>query len=105
MPGYLLHQGATVICAHGGQAMPAVPFPRVKVAGQPITTLSGPYTVSGCPFPPVSGGPCVMAQWMMGASRVMAGGAPVLLQDSQAICTPTGVPLQVLVAQPRVKGM
>jgi hypothetical protein len=36
---------------------------------------------------------------------VKAGGVPVLLQDSQAITTPNGVPLNVLVTQFRVKGM
>ena len=29
MPGFLLHVGATVLCAHGGQAQPTVPNPRV----------------------------------------------------------------------------
>ena len=38
MPGYLLHVGATVICAHGGQAQPTLPNPRVKVMGQPVVT-------------------------------------------------------------------
>ena len=28
MPGFLLHQGATVLCAHAGQATPTVPNPR-----------------------------------------------------------------------------
>ena len=28
MPGFLLHQGATVTCSHGGQAMPTVPNPQ-----------------------------------------------------------------------------
>lgn len=104
MPGYLLHQGATVLCAHGGQAMPASPFPRVKVAGQPVTVQPMPWTVAGCPFPPVSGGPCATASFVTGALRVKAGGMPVLLQDSQAICAPTGTPLTVAVVQPRVKG-
>jgi hypothetical protein len=40
----------------------------------------------------------------MGATRVMAGSQPVLLQDSQAICTPTGTPLTIAVTQVRVKG-
>jgi hypothetical protein len=64
------------------------------------------YTVAGCPF--VSGSnplPCVTASWTVAAVRVKAGGAPVLLQDSQAITTPNGVPLNVLVTQVRVKGM
>ena len=106
MPGYVLHMGATVICSHGGQAMPTMPIPRVKVSSQPIVTQPTMYTVAGCPF--VTGGnplPCVTASWTVAAVRVKAGGVPVLLQDSQAITTPNGVPLNVLVTQVRVKGM
>lgn len=102
MPGFILHLGATVICAHAGQATPLAPFPRVLVSGQPITTLSSPYAVAGCPFPPVSGGPCVTAQWVMGATRVLAGGVPVLVQSGVAVCAPTGTPLTPVVVQPRV---
>lgn len=101
----LLHLGATVTCAHGGQAMPTAPNPRVLVSGQPVTVLSTVYTVAGCPFPPNSGGPCVTAQWVVGAARVLAGGQPVLLQSSQAVCTPTGTPLIVAATQPRVLGV
>ncbi|HEY0602275.1 MAG TPA: PAAR-like protein [Herpetosiphonaceae bacterium] len=105
MPGFLLHQGATVICMHGGQAMPTAPNPRVKVSGQPIVTQSAPHTVAGCPFN-VSGAPspCVTAQWVTAATRVMAGGVPVLLQDSQAICAPNGTGVNILVTQTRVRG-
>jgi hypothetical protein len=34
MSGYLLHQGATVQCLHGGQAQPMVTSQKVKVGGQ-----------------------------------------------------------------------
>jgi len=107
MPGFVLHVGAVVQCAHGGQAQPSVPNPRVKVSGQPIVTQAGPYVVAGCalPPPPAANGPCLTAQWVMGATRVKANGMPVLLQDSQAICTPTGTPLLISVTQVRVKGM
>jgi hypothetical protein len=107
MPGYLLHVGATVICAHGGQAQPSSPNPRVKVMGQPVVTQVFPYMVAGCsnPPPPANIGPCVMAQWVSAATRVKVMGQPVLLQDSKAVCTPTGAPLNVLVTQIRVKGM
>ena len=106
MPGYLLHMGATVLCAHGGQAQPTVPNPRVKVGGQQIVTLPTLYTVAGCAFPPppAANGPCVTAQFLMGATRVKAGGQPVLLQDSSALCTPTGTPLNIVMTQVRVKG-
>jgi hypothetical protein len=102
MPGPILHVGATVLCAHGGQATPTVPFPRVAVAGQPVTTLSTPYIIAGCPFPPVSGGPCVTAQWVVGATRVLAGGVPVAIQGGIAVCVPTATPLLPTVVQPRV---
>jgi len=105
MPGFLLHLGATVLCAHGGQAMPTSPNPRVTVGGQPVVTQAAPYTVAGCPFVPPANGPCVTAQWIVGATRVLVGGQPALLQDSQATCTPTGTPLTVVVTQVRAKGM
>ena len=105
MPGFLLHQGATVMCLHGGQATPTVPNPRVSVAGQPIVTQSTAYTVAGCPFNVgSSASPCVTAQWVRAAARVKAGGVPVILQDSQAICTPNGTGLNIVVTQVRVKG-
>src|SRR5436305_12649990 len=104
MPGFLLHLGATVLCSHAGQAQPTSTNPRVAVSGQPVVTLPAPYVVAGCalPPPPAANGPCVTAQWITAATRVTATGQPVLLLDSQAICTPTGTPLLVVVTQPRV---
>lgn len=105
MPGFLLHVGATVMCAHGGQAQATVPNPRVKVGGQPIVLQPSPWMVAGCPFvPPGGNGPCVTANWTVGAVRVKSMGQPVLLQDSQAVCVPTGTPLNIVVTQVRVKG-
>ena len=105
MPGFLLHSGATVICAHAGQAQPAVPSPRVTVSGQPVVTQSCLYTVAGCPFN-ISGvpSPCVTGQWVTAALRVLSGGVPVLLQDSQSVCTPNGTPMTIIVTQTRVRG-
>ncbi len=107
MPGFLLHMGATVTCAHGGQAMPAVSNPRVKVGGQPIVNQTAVYNVAGCAFPPppAGNGPCVTASFITSALRVKADGIPVLLQDSQALCTPTATPLMIVVTQVRVQGM
>ena len=103
MPGFLLHLGATVLCAHGGQAQPTVPNPRVLVSGQPTTTMTAPYVVAGCPFN-VSGAPspCVTGQWVTGALRVTSNGQPLLLIDSQAVCVPNGTPLLPVQAQTRV---
>ncbi len=101
MPGPILHIGATVTCAHGGQAIPTAPVPRVLVSGQPVATIVPPYVVAGCPFPPVSGGPCVTGQWVVGAVRVLAMGQPVAIQTGVAVCAPTGTPLLPVVVQPR----
>jgi hypothetical protein len=104
MPGFVLHQGATVNCMHAGPAMPTVPSVRVKVGGQFVTTATAPWTVSGCPFVTPSGnGPCVTAQFVSFATRVNVDHAPVLLQDSQAVCVPTGTGVLVVVTQVRVK--
>ena len=96
MPGFLLHVGATVLCAHGGQASPTAPSPRVKVGGQPVTTHDRARTrwpaarsrAAGTPQP------CVTAQWMVGGDagprRRPAGAA---IQDSQAVCAPNGTPV------------
>jgi hypothetical protein len=40
MSGPLLHLGATVLCAHGGQAAPSVAATRVFAAGQPVLLMS-----------------------------------------------------------------
>lgn len=107
MPGFLLHQGAVVMCSHGGQAQPTAVNPRVKVSGMPIPISTAPYQVIGCAFPPpaAGNGPCVSAMWVTMALRVKANGMPVLLLDSQAMCAPTGTPVIITTTQPRVKGM
>ncbi|MGH7062539.1 MAG: hypothetical protein ACREET_00525 [Stellaceae bacterium] len=102
MPGLMLHVGATVLCAHAGQAQPTAPNPRVTLSGQPSVLLTAPYVVAGCPLPPVAGGPCVSAQWITGTLRVTSNGQPLLIQTSQAICAPTGTPLLPVVMQTRV---
>lgn len=105
MPGPILHQGATVLCAHAGQAQPTAPFARVTLGGQPVVTQAAPWAVAACGLTGTGPPPCVTAQWVTGALRVKAGGMPVLLQDSQAVCAPTGTPLTVVMAQVRVKAM
>ena len=106
MPGFLLHQSATVLCFHGGQATPTAPNPRVKVGGQPIVTQPPLYSIAACPFVTPGGipQPCLTGQWVSGATRVLAGGVPVLLQDSQSVCTPNGTPMNIVVTQVRVRG-
>ncbi len=104
MPGPIVHLGATVLCSHAGQATPSAPFPRVMVSGQPVVTQPTPYVIAGCTLPPPSAanGPCVTGQWVTGSVRVLAGAQPLVLMDSQSICTPTGTPMLPTVVQPRV---
>jgi hypothetical protein len=102
MPAPVLHLGATVMCMHAGQATPAAPFPRVLLSGQPVVTLTSPYVVAGCALTGTSAPPCVTAQWIVGAVRVVAGGAPLLTFAGQSICMPSGSPLLPMASQPRV---
>jgi hypothetical protein len=104
MPGFLVHLGATVLCSHAGQAQPVSPFPRVLVSGMPVATMPTPYAIAGCALTGTPNPPCVTAQWVTGATRVLAGGMPVVLLDSQAICVPTGTPLMIVATQMRVLG-
>jgi hypothetical protein len=103
MPSPVLHIGATVLCSHGGQAVPTVPSPVVIVSGMPAATIAAPYAVAGCAFvPPPGNGPCVTAQWVVGAMRVLSQGQPLAIMTGVAICAPTGTPLLPVAAQTRV---
>lgn len=107
MPGTLLHLGATVQCSHLGPAQPTAPNPKVTLNGQAVVTQTCSYAVTGCtlPPPPNGNGPCVSAMWTTAATKVTAGGQPVLLLDSQATCAPTGTPLLILSTQTKVSGL
>jgi hypothetical protein len=102
MPAPVIHLGATVMCMHAGTATPAAPFPRVLLSGQPAVTLASPYLVAGCALTGTPTPPCVTGQWIVGATRVLAGGAPLLTLAGQSICAPSGTPLLPLMAQTRV---
>ncbi len=95
--------GAVVMCSHGGQAQPSAPFPRVMLSGQPAVTVPAPMIIAGCGFvPPAGNGPCVTGQWLIGSVRVLGGGQPLVLMTSASICAPTGTPMMIVSAQPRV---
>ena len=44
---FLVQQGATVRCAHGGQAQPSAPAPRVSLSGQNAVALPPPGAFCG----------------------------------------------------------
>jgi len=84
---FLLHQGAQVLCTHGGQANPTTASARVMLGGQPATTLAHTYTIAACPFTTPDGvpKPCTTVQWTTPATRVRIEGQPALLSTSQGI--------------------
>ena len=102
----VLHVGAGLICAHGGSAIPTAASERVTVGGQPVLTVPSQFVIAGCAGEP--GTPhrlCVRGRFLTGSSRVLVGGAPVLLQHSVSICEPTTTPMIVTFAQLRVAAL
>jgi hypothetical protein len=100
--GFLLHQGATVMCLHGGQAMPTVPNPRVTVSGMPTATIAVPWVIAGCPGVPSVVPPCVTGQWVTGTIRVTSLGQPLVVQSGSSVTAPGGVILLPVAEQTRV---
>jgi hypothetical protein len=99
MPGFLVQQGATVTCVHGGQAIATVPNPAVTVDGAPTALVTGQWTVIGCPGVPPSVPPCITAQWVTGTVRVTSNGQPLVISTGQATCAPTATPLLPVATQ------
>lgn len=102
MPAPILHLGATVLCTHAGQATPLAPFPRVTLTAQPLVNITSPYGIAGCALTGTTVPPCVTGQFIVGATRVLAGGAPVATLVSTSTCIPTGTPMMPVMAQTRV---
>lgn len=89
MPGFVLHVGAVITCAHGIPATIPPMQPRALVSGQPIMPITTVISVAGCPFQlPTGGGPvpdpCLIVQWAMPATRVLVSGQPA------AVCAGPG---------------
>jgi hypothetical protein len=106
MPGFLLHDSASVSCLHGGIATPSAPNPRVLVNGLPTVMVTVPHKITGCPFN-VSGAPspCITGQWISASQRVFSGPNALVLLDSQAKCVPNGTPLIITGTQTRVSSL
>ena len=96
-----MHSGAVVLCSHGGQATATSPFPRVLVSGQPVVTIATQYVVAGCSLSTSSGPFDVSGQWIVGATRVQAGGVPVAIAGGSSITVATGAPLVPAAVQSR----
>ncbi len=105
MPGYLVHEEATVYCMHAGEAEPTVADQRVKIDGNKVVTVAAGYQISDCQNPLLLGGPCITAVWIVPSLRVRASGLPVLLQDSQSKNVLNGTSLIIAQTQTKVRGM
>lgn len=109
MSAPLLHIGATILCTHAGQASIIPSQTRVRVGGQLVAVQSDTTTVAGCPFTVgTKPQPCVTVRWVSAATRVRAGGLPVLVQNSAGLCqsaeqAPQGL-ANIVVTQARVRG-
>ncbi|MDH3657593.1 MAG: DUF4280 domain-containing protein [Nitrosopumilus sp.] len=111
MSSEIVQVGATITCPHMGNVTAITSNTRVKVSGQPVVTMSDTFTVAGCTFLATSPSPqpCILVRWLVPATRVRINGQQVILKTSTGICqsaaqAPQGPP-NILVTQPRVKGM
>ena len=91
MPGFLMHALATIQCPH---AIPAQLIPtqaRVLVSGMPVALMPNQIVATGCPFtvPPGKPQPCVLAKWLMPASRVLVNNTPVMIATPKTDTNPT----------------
>jgi hypothetical protein len=105
----LLTASSIMMCPHGGMVT-AIPAQTQAIADAPVLTMSATCMVAGCAF--VIGivpSPCLTVQWVMGATRVQAGGDFVLNEASVGLClaatmAPQG-PVVIAMTQPLVEGM
>ncbi|GAC1499088.1 MAG: hypothetical protein NVS1B2_22600 [Vulcanimicrobiaceae bacterium] len=105
MPGYIVHQGATVLCSHAGLATPTALSPAVTVMGMPVVLQTGPYAVAGCTLAAIPSPPCVTGTFVVGSTAVTSYGQPVIVSLGTSICAPTLTPLLVLATQTLVSAL
>jgi hypothetical protein len=103
MSGYVLHEGALVLCSHPpGVATPDNVSSRVTVSGHALVTVFMQYTVSGCALTGSSPNACTRGTWIRGASRVTADNMPVALDSGSSMCLASFEPLDPKLFQRRV---
>lgn len=109
--GPLLHEAMGATCPHGAPITVVSKNVNVMVNGTKVASMTDLMTIGGCPFQiPVGAGtkpqPCVTANIIVPASRVLINGQPAVLLSSTGIAKsveqiPQGPPI-FSVAQPRV---
>jgi hypothetical protein len=104
--GFIVDLSAQVTCTHQAKVT-LVPFPRVTINGQAVVVQSSTPPIVGCPGVPPSIPPCATVTWTMGATRVTAGGTPVVLLESalSSKCPPNPTPALITVTQTRVSAL
>ena len=101
MPGFLLQQGAIVMCVHGGQADAdgAQSARDCSAACRPpcCPTRGWSPAAPACrpPVPPVRH----RRSGSSGTVRVTSNGQPLVIQTGVAVCAPAGTPLLPVVTQ------
>ncbi len=99
MPGFLVHQGATVVCAHAGVATPTVPSPVLTVAGMPVILVTAPWVIAGCSLAAIPAPACVTGTFITASTTVTSFGQPVVLSSSTSTCQLTSTPMIVVSTQ------
>jgi len=84
----ILTMAASIMCPHGGQAIPVPQNPTVLIMGSPVLVMTDVFMVVGCAFviPPGVPAPCVNIQWTTPAVSVTVNNIPVLLASSIGLC-------------------
>jgi hypothetical protein len=114
MAGGAVALGSVVICPHGAPVMVVPVQERVRSFGLPLACVTDEGLSEGCPFelPSPAGpipDPCVRAEFLEGATRVLLEGDPLLTQLQLSLCwsleeIPAG-PAEVLEAQEAVDAL
>ena len=79
---------------------------RVKAMGQSLATAGDQFLIAGCTNSASPNSPCTQVSWMVTATRVKIGGQLAILDSGAGLCSGSpGGPVQVQLAQTRVKGM
>ena len=87
MSAYILQQGISIACPHGGSGVVTTRNTVMFLGGAAAILVDDPVTIAGCAFN-VSGAPqpCVRVGWQAPATRVSVNGTAVLLSTSIGLC-------------------
>jgi len=87
MAAPVLTQAATIMCPHGGRAVPISQNPVMSIMGSPVLVITDVFPIVGCVFN-ISGAaaPCLNVQWTAPAMSLMVNNIPALLATSIGLC-------------------